>query len=144
MKILRDDIKKIGFEKNTIFIVTNDGKKKSMPLHWFPSLKNASQEERNNYILSPYGIHWEQLNEDLSFSGFFTYNKDKIEQEKSEIQKILANLPFINLEELSKEAKISPILMRHYACGVKRPSKKRTQEIKAVLHKIGERLQAIV
>ncbi len=144
MKILKEDIKEVGFEKDTIFLITNDGKKQSMPLRWFPRLNNASKEERNNYTLSPYGIHWEKLNEDLSFSGFFTYNKDKIDQEKSEIQKIFAELPFLNLEVFSKEANISPILMRHYACGAKRPSAKRTQDIKAVLHKLGEQLQAIV
>ncbi len=143
MELLKDDIKKIGFEKDSIFIITKDGVKKSMPLRWFPVLAKADKTELDNYTLSAYGIHWEALNEDLSFSGFFTYDKDKIEEEKSEIQKLLGQLPFLNLEEVSRIAGINPVLIRHYACGVKTPSKKRTKEIKKVLHHLGERLIAI-
>ncbi len=144
MKLLKEDIKEIGFEHDTIYLITNDNIKQSMPLRWFPSLNHANDKERNDYTLSPYGIHWEKLNEDLSFSGFFTYNKDKIDKEKSEIQQILAQLSFLNLEEFSRIAGISPTLMRHYACGVKQPSEKRTKDIKKALHQIGERLITIV
>ncbi len=84
MELFKENIKEIGFEKDTIFLITNDGKKQTMPLHWFPSLNNANEDELNNYTLSPYGIHWENLNEDLSFKGFFTYDKNKIEHEKKE------------------------------------------------------------
>ena len=34
-------------------------------------LRNATAKERENYTLSPYGIHWEQLDEDLCYEGFF-------------------------------------------------------------------------
>ncbi len=143
MELFKEDIKEIGFEKDTIFLITNDGKKQAMPLRWFPSLNNANEDERNNYTLSSYGIHWENLNEDLSFSGFFTYDKDKIEKEKNEIQYILSQLPFINLDEFSRVLGVSPVLMRNYACGAKQPTEKQAQEIKAALHKIGAHLQAI-
>lgn len=49
-----------------------------MPLSWFPRLKNASKSERKNYTFSPYGIHWQELDEDLSFEGFFKFEKDKV------------------------------------------------------------------
>ncbi len=75
MELTKEDIKEIGFEKDVIFLITKDGVKKSMPLQWFPRLFEAKQDERYNYVLSPYGIHWETLDEDLSFSGFFTYNR---------------------------------------------------------------------
>ena len=48
-----------------------------MPLSWFPRLQNATIEQRENYELSPFGIHWEELDEDLSFEGFFKFNKNK-------------------------------------------------------------------
>ena len=31
----------------------------------------ATPSEREQYTLSPYGIHWEHLDEDLCFEGFF-------------------------------------------------------------------------
>ncbi|MCP5407633.1 MAG: DUF2442 domain-containing protein [Chromatiaceae bacterium] len=48
-----------------------DGRKISAPLAWFPRLANASMEERNNWQLlgDGQGIHWPDIDEDLSVSG---------------------------------------------------------------------------
>ena len=48
-----------------------DGRKISAPLAWFPRLVNASMEERNNWELlgDGQGIHWPDIDEDLSVSG---------------------------------------------------------------------------
>ncbi|MFM2290629.1 MAG: hypothetical protein RIS29_442 [Bacteroidota bacterium] len=35
----------------------------------FPLLANATQEQRENFTLSPFGIHWPELDEDLSYEG---------------------------------------------------------------------------
>ncbi len=143
MNLTKEDIKQVGFKDGSIFIETKGGVVKSMPLRWFKRLEKASQEQRENFTLSHFGIHWVELDEDLSFDGFFTYNKDKIEENRSEIEKILSELPFLNLEEVGKIANISPALLRHYACGVKKPSVERTEEIKKALRKVGERLLAV-
>jgi hypothetical protein len=68
---------KIWFKKNKIYLKTKDGQEKCMPLSWFPRLENASNEERQNYVFSHFGIHWEKLDEDLSVDGFFKFNKKK-------------------------------------------------------------------
>jgi hypothetical protein len=39
------------------------------PLWWYPTLLSASLEDRNAIELSPYGIHWPGLDEDLSIEG---------------------------------------------------------------------------
>ncbi len=69
------NIKAIWFQDDRIFIRTTSGEERSMPLEWFPRLNNASQAERERFELSPFGIHWPALDEDLSFEGFFTYSK---------------------------------------------------------------------
>lgn len=66
---------KVWFENNHIFIKTPTEERKSHPLNWFPKLLNASDEERQNYNISPFGIHWENIDEDLSFEGFSSFNK---------------------------------------------------------------------
>ena len=66
---------KVWFEDNQIFIKTASGEKKSHPLAWFPKLLNASDEERSAFNISPFGIHWEKIDEDLSFEGFSTFIK---------------------------------------------------------------------
>jgi Protein of unknown function (DUF2442) len=48
-----------------------DGRKVSAPLAWFPRLLRASPDKRNKWELlgDGEGIHWPQLDEDLSVAG---------------------------------------------------------------------------
>ncbi len=48
-----------------------DGRTISVPLLWFPRLTNATPEQRNNWriIGGGYGIHWEDVDEDISTEG---------------------------------------------------------------------------
>ena len=73
------DVLKIWFDNKNIFLKTKTGIEKSMPLKWFPRLENATSKQRKNFQLSPYGIHWEDIDEDLSFEGFFKFQKEEVE-----------------------------------------------------------------
>ncbi|MCZ4224459.1 DUF2442 domain-containing protein [Pedobacter rhodius] len=66
---------KVWFEKNHIFIKMPSGEQKNHPLSWFPKLLNASDEERIDFSISPFGIHWQKIDEDLSFEGFSSFKK---------------------------------------------------------------------
>jgi hypothetical protein len=48
-----------------------DGRELSVPLAWYPRLANATQEQRNHFrwIGGGVGIHWPDLDEDLSVLG---------------------------------------------------------------------------
>lgn len=48
-----------------------DGRKISVPLTWFPKLLHATAEQRNNWKVAGagYGIHWPDIDEDLSTEG---------------------------------------------------------------------------
>ena len=55
-----------------VMILTIDGQERRFKLDKISSvLKNASEEERNTYKISPsgYGIHWPLLDEDVSIDG---------------------------------------------------------------------------
>jgi Protein of unknown function (DUF2442) len=55
---------------DTDLVVTlADGARLVTPLWWYPPLLAASAEQRNALELSPYGIHWPDLDEDLSVEG---------------------------------------------------------------------------
>ena len=69
------EISKIWFDNNSIFLKTKTGIEKPMPLRWFPKLKNANTTQRENFELSPFGIHWPELDEDLSFEGFLNFKR---------------------------------------------------------------------
>jgi hypothetical protein len=49
-----------------------DGRTISVPLAWFPRLLRASEAQRNNWQIvgGGYGIHWPDIDEDLSVEGF--------------------------------------------------------------------------
>jgi len=46
-----------------------DGRTIVTPLVWYAPLLAATPEQRNNFVLSPSGIHWPDLDEDLSVAG---------------------------------------------------------------------------
>ncbi len=69
---------KIWFDNENMWIALADGRQLSVPLIYFPRLLNASSEQRNNFELSGggTGIHWEEIDEDISVSGLILGNKD--------------------------------------------------------------------
>jgi len=55
-----------------LLVITIDGEQKKIPLNKVShALEKASEEERNNFEISPsgYGIHWPLLDEDISIDG---------------------------------------------------------------------------
>ena len=56
---------------DTLRVELSDGRTISVPLAWYPRLVHATQEERNNWELigKGQGIHWPDLDEDLSVEG---------------------------------------------------------------------------
>ncbi|MDP2992999.1 MAG: DUF2442 domain-containing protein [Deltaproteobacteria bacterium] len=57
--------------QDTLSVDLSDGRTISVPIFWFPRLMYATQEERNNWRLigNGHGIHWEDIDEDISVEG---------------------------------------------------------------------------
>jgi uncharacterized protein DUF2442 len=77
-------IDKVWFDEEYVFIKTDNGHIVGNPLLWFPSLLNATKEERNNFEISPFGLHWPDIDEDLSLDGFFDYKREPICEHEGE------------------------------------------------------------
>jgi len=62
--------------KDTLSVDLSDGRTISVPLEWFPRLVYATPEERNNWRLigRGHGIHWEDIDEDISVEGLLAGN----------------------------------------------------------------------
>jgi len=58
----------IRFDAERMHVQLSDGREICVPLEWFPSLRNATDEQRNKWRLigKGVGIHWEELDEDIS------------------------------------------------------------------------------
>lgn len=63
--------KNVSFKDDMICVSLMDGREINVPLTWFPKLSNATSEQLNNWRLigRGVGIHWEDLDEDISVSG---------------------------------------------------------------------------
>ncbi len=50
----------------------SDGREVSIPIAWFSRLMNATTAQRTKFEISPggYGIHWPDLDEDISIKAF--------------------------------------------------------------------------
>jgi len=60
--------KSIRFDAEMMHVQLSDGREISVPLEWFPRLRDASEDQRKDWRLigKGVGIHWEQLDEDIS------------------------------------------------------------------------------
>ncbi len=65
------NISNLKFEDGFLVITIDAEPKKIQLKEISPALENASEEERNNFEISPsgYGIHWPLLDEDISIDG---------------------------------------------------------------------------
>lgn len=57
--------------EDTLSVQLMDGRTISVPLVWYPRLLNATEAQRKNWKISGggYGIHWPDVDEDLSTEG---------------------------------------------------------------------------
>lgn len=61
-------IQQLAITDDTLSVDLSDGRTISVPLAWYPRLLHGSIKERNDYrfIAGGSGIHWNQLDEDIS------------------------------------------------------------------------------
>jgi hypothetical protein len=61
----------VAFTQDALVVQLMDGRFISVPLVWFPRLLAATEQQRNNWQVGGggYGIHWPDVDEDLSTEG---------------------------------------------------------------------------
>ncbi|MCU0921669.1 MAG: DUF2442 domain-containing protein [Burkholderiaceae bacterium] len=65
------------FDDDSLWVELDDGRVVGVPLAWFPRLLAATPEQRAVFELSPRGIHWEALDEDISIDGLLAGHGDR-------------------------------------------------------------------
>ncbi|TPE49761.1 DUF2442 domain-containing protein [Amaricoccus solimangrovi] len=66
----------VRFDDDAMWVTLADGRVLGVPLAWFPRLLHASPAEREAVTLSPFGLHWEVLDEDVSIAGLLAGRGD--------------------------------------------------------------------
>ena len=61
----------VSIDEDTLTVELDDGRTVSVPVAWYPRLLHGSKEERANWRLigKGHGIHWENVDEDISVEG---------------------------------------------------------------------------
>ncbi len=65
-------VRDLHFSEDTLSVDLVDGRRTiTVPLVWYPTLLDATPEQRRNWQISGagYGIHWPDVDEDLSSEG---------------------------------------------------------------------------
>ena len=64
-------VQNVSFTEETISVDLMDGRTITVPLAWYPRLLNATSDQRKNWQIcgGGYGIHWDDIDEDLSTEG---------------------------------------------------------------------------
>ena len=130
-------IKEIWFDADYIYGRDEEGKEHKQSLLWYSQLRQANEEERMKYTFSLSGIHWRNLDEDVSFESF-----EYEDAEPSALQRFFLTHKEINVAEFARRIGMNPTLLRNYINGFKKPSKEREQEILDQIHKLGKELAA--
>jgi len=75
--------------EDTLTVNLDDGRTISVPLSWYPRLLYATGKERNKYRLigNGEGLHWPDLDEDISIKGLLSGHRSK--ESQSSLQKWL-------------------------------------------------------
>ena len=67
----------VEFTASELVVTLKDGRKIATPLEWYPRLNKASAAERADFEIMPMGIHWPDIDEDLSVAGMLQGQRAK-------------------------------------------------------------------
>lgn len=70
----------LRFDEDSMWVDLDDGRTIGVPLAWFPRLLHATSEQRESYELSRRGMHWDELDEDISVEGLLAGRGDQTRQ----------------------------------------------------------------
>jgi hypothetical protein len=66
----------VRFDDDQMWVELDDGRTLGIPLAWYPRLLHGTPEQRNQLFISPSGLHWEALDEDISIAGLIAGRRD--------------------------------------------------------------------
>ncbi len=128
----------IRFDSEFIYATDENGRTMKQSLLWYPALKSASEEDRQKYTVGFDGLHWRELDEDISFESF-EYD-DAI---PTPLQEFFLTHREINVAEFARRVGINATLLRNYINGFKKPSKERERQIVAAINELGKEYVAL-
>jgi hypothetical protein len=69
--------KSVRFDDALMWVELSDGRTIGVPFAWFPRLLYATPEQRERVEIGRMGLHWEELDEDISIAGLLAGRGDR-------------------------------------------------------------------
>jgi hypothetical protein len=66
----------VRFDEDNMWVELTDGRTLGVPLAWFPRLLHATPAQRACVELSRVGLHWDEIDEDISVAGLLAGRGD--------------------------------------------------------------------
>lgn len=130
-------VEKVWLTDAEVWIRTTDGREACERFADYQRLKFATPQQRENFQVDDFGISWRELDEDLSFEGFFREKKSNL------LYDLFVAHPELNAAAVARRLGMSQSLFAQYVSGAKKPSKQRLEEIIETIRSIGRELMAV-
>jgi hypothetical protein len=69
--------KSVHFDEDSMWVELSAGRTLGVPLAWFPRLLNGSPAQRLAFEINRGGLHWAELDEDISIEGLLAGRGDQ-------------------------------------------------------------------
>jgi Protein of unknown function (DUF2442) len=67
----------VRFDDDSMWVELSDGRTIGVPYAWFPRLLNASRGQREAVEIGHFGLHWKDIDEDISVAGLLAGRRDQ-------------------------------------------------------------------
>src|SRR5271154_6827528 len=68
---------KVTFDEHSMWVDLSDGRTIGVPFAWFPRLLNAKPRQRAKVEIGRHGLHWDEIDEDISIAGLLAGRRDQ-------------------------------------------------------------------
>ena len=69
--------KAVRFDDDALWVELSDGRTIGAPFAWFPRLLNSAKKQREAVEIGRFGLHWEEIDEDISIAGLLAGRRDQ-------------------------------------------------------------------
>ncbi len=69
--------KAVRFDDDSLWVELSDGGAIGVPYAWFPRLLNATRRQREGVKIGRLGLHWDEIDEDISVAGLLAGRRDQ-------------------------------------------------------------------
>ena len=61
-----NEITDVQFSETAVIVCLKDGRSISLPLDWYPALRDATPEQRQAYTVSAFSVDWDEIDDGFS------------------------------------------------------------------------------